>query len=147
MTLAAIGYGSTYEIWNGALETPAYVALTEVISITPGEAETDRVEATHMLSPGRRREYVSGMIDSGEASVEINWIPGNATDLLLRALLESGETVSHRITLPENASGDRITLTFDAQITGYSKSMPMDDRLTATVTIAVSGAETWGVAA
>jgi predicted secreted protein len=147
MADARIGYGATYEIWDASLTTPAFVALEEVISITPGEAETDRVEVTHMQSPGRRREYVSGMIDSGEASVEINWLPGSATDLLIRGLLTSGATVEHRITLPANADGDRVTLTYDAQITGYSKSIPMDDRLTATVTIAVSGEETWGVAA
>ncbi|MDP2358018.1 MAG: phage tail tube protein [Beijerinckiaceae bacterium] len=147
MTSVSIGYGSTYAIWDASLSVPAFVELEEVISITPGEAETDRVEATHMSSPGRRREYVAGLIDSGEASVEINWVPGSDTDLLLRALHASGETAQHRITLPANADGDRVTLTYDAQLLSYNKSLPIDDRMTATVTISVSGEETWGVAA
>jgi predicted secreted protein len=142
-TLASIGYGSSYAIWDSTLTTPAFVTLAEVISITPGESETDRIEATHMASPGRRREYIAGLVDSGEASIELNWIPGNATDLLLRRLQADGEVTQHRITI--NDSG--VTLTYDGAITGYSKSMPVDDRLTATVTVALSGAETWGVAA
>jgi predicted secreted protein len=146
MTSVTIGYGASYEIWDTTLTVPGFVALSEVISITPGEGQADRVEATHMLSPGRRREYVAGLIDSGEASVEINWIPGNATDLLVRGLLTSGATVQHRITLPENASGDQVTLTYEAQILSFNKSLPIDDRMTATIQISVSGEETWGVA-
>jgi hypothetical protein len=137
MTTARIGYGSTYEIYSGG----AFVAVGEVTVITPGEATTDRVEATHMQSPGRRREYIAGMIDSGEASFEINWLPGDATDLLIRGLLSSGAVVEHRITFPNG-----VTVTYDAAITGFTKALPIDDRMTATITIAVSGEETWGSA-
>lgn len=144
MTAAKIGYGSTYEIWDASLVTPAFVEVAEVINITPGEATADRVDATHMQSPGRRREYISGLIDNGEASFEINWVPGSETDELLRALFASGDTVEHRITFPGTPG---VTLTFDASIIGFSKAIPIDDRMTATITVAVSGEETWGVAA
>lgn len=137
MTDAKIGYGSTYEIYSGG----SFVAVGEVTVITPGEATTDRVEATHMQSPGRRREYIAGMIDSGEASFEINWVPGNSTDTLIRGLLSSGAVVEHRITFPNG-----VTVTYDAAITGFTKALPIDDRMTATITVAVSGEETWGSA-
>lgn len=137
MTDVTIGYNSTYEIYSGG----NFVAVGEVTVITPGEATTDRVEATHMQSPGRRREYIAGMIDSGEASFEINWIPGNSTDTLLRGLLSSGEVTQHRITFPNG-----VTVTYDAAVTGFTKALPIDDRMTATITVAVSGEETWGSA-
>ncbi|MDW9773084.1 phage tail protein [Sinorhizobium meliloti] len=142
MTDARIGYGTTYEVWDASLVTPAFVEVAEVINVTPGEATADRIDATHMQSPGRRREYISGLIDNGEATFEINWVPGNATDELLRGLFDSGETVEHRITFP--GAAPRVTVTFDAAIIGYSKAIPIDDRMTATITVAVSGAETWG---
>lgn len=145
MTAAKIGYGSTYEIWDASLVTPAFVEVAEVINITPGEATADRIDATHMQSPNRRREYISGLIDNGEASFEINWVAGSATDLLLRRLFTSGETVEHRITFAGPAP--RVTVTFDASLTGFSKVIPIDDRMTATITVAVSGEETWGTAA
>lgn len=145
MTDAKIGYGTKYEIWDASLTTPAYVEVAEVINVTPGEASADRIDATHMQSPNRRREYISGLIDSGEASFEINWVPGSDTDVLLRDLFESGDSVNHRITFP--GAAPRVTVVYEASIIGFSKAVPIDDRMTATITVAVSGAETWGTAA
>jgi predicted secreted protein len=142
MTSARIGYGTKYRIWDASLTTPALVDIAEVITVTPGAATADRIDATHMQSPGRRREYIAGLIDTGEASFEINWVPGNATDELLRALMASGETVQHEIEFPNG-----VTVSYDAAITGYEKDIPVDDRMTATITVAVSGEETWGEAA
>ena len=142
MTTARIGYGTKYSVWDATLTTPALVEIAEVINVTPGAATADRIDATHMQSPGRRREYIAGLIDTGEASFEINWVPGNETDELLRALMASGETVQHQIEFPNG-----VTVSYDAAITGYEKEIPVDDRMTATITVAVSGEETWGVAA
>lgn len=136
MTDARIGYGAKYEIWDAA--NSVYFQIGEVINFTPPEATTDRVDATHMLSPGRRREYISGLIDSGEGSLEINWVPGNPTDVFCRALLTSGATVNHRITFN---NGQRVV--FEASITGFTKATPIDDRMTATITVSASGDETW----
>lgn len=141
MTTAAIGYGTKYAIWDASLVTPAFVEISEVFSVTPGASAADRIDATHFLSPGRRREHIAGLIDNGEATFEINWIPGNASDLLIRSLMASGATVDHRITYP-----NKVTVIFDAAIIGYEKEIPVDDRMTAAITVAVSGEETWGVA-
>lgn len=134
MTDAAIGYGSKYLI--------AGVQIAEVINITPGEATVERVNASHMQSPGRRREYIAGMIDSGEASFEINWVPGAATDVLLRGLLASGAIEEHAIVFPGG-----VMVSFDASVTGFAKVLPIEDRMTATITVAVTGDETWGAEA
>lgn len=131
MTTAIIGYDSKYLI-DG-------VEMGEVTEITPGESTTERVQATHMQSPGRRHEYIAGMIDSGEASFVINWLPGNTTDTTIRGLQASGATEEHTIVFPNG-----VTVAFDAQITGFSKAMPLEDRMTATVTVSISGEETWG---
>lgn len=137
MTDARIGYGTTYEINSGG----GFVEVAEVTLVTPGEATTDRVDATHMKSPARRREYIAGLIDSGEASLEINWIPSSGTDVLLRDLQKSGVTADHRITFPNG-----VTLTYEAQVIGFGKAVPLDDKMTATLTVSVSGEETWGSA-
>lgn len=136
MTDARIGYGTKYGVRRSG---GSLVQIAEVINVTPGEATADRIDATHMLSPGRRREYISGLIDNGEASFEINWVPGNATDELLRDLMASGEVADHLITFPNG-----VTVEFEAAVTGFSKAIPIDDRMTATITVAVSGEETWG---
>lgn len=137
MTDATIGYGSKYEIKDADPAT-TFTRIAEVFAITPPEATADRIDVTHMDSPQRRREYIAGLIDTGEASFEINWVPGGPTDVMLRGLLESGEIRDHRITFP---SGARVT--FGGTITGFSRATPVDDKLSATITVAPSGGETW----
>lgn len=140
MTDVTIGYQTKYRIMGDGAE-PEFFELAEVFNVTPGEATADRIDATHYQSPGRRREYISGLIDNGEASIELNWIPGSETDEFLRDLFESGETRDHQIEFPNGQ-----IVTFEASIIGYSKAVPLDDRMTATITVAVSGAETWTAA-
>lgn len=134
MTDASLGYGSTYEIFYDS----EYVELDEVIEINPGEETADRVDATHMKSPNRRRERIAGLIDVGTGSVVINWVPNSPTDILIRALRDSGAVANHRITFPD---GEWVL--YPAVITGFGKSLPIDDRMTATMNFEVSGAETW----
>lgn len=139
MSDAMIGYDSSYAISNG--DSPeTFQQIGEVFNITPGEETTDRVDVTHYKSPDRRREFVAGLIDPGEATFEINWVPGNETDEFLRDLRTSGESRTHKIRFPNG-----VTVSFDAIILSYSKAIPLDDKMTATITVAVSGAETWGM--
>lgn len=139
MSDARIGYDSSYHISNG--DSPeTFFEVGEVFNITPGEESTDRVDVTHYKSPDRRREFIAGLIDPGEATFEINWVPGNETDEFLRDLRTSGETRTHKIVFPND-----VTVSFDAIILSYSKAIPLDDKMTATITVAVSGAETWGI--
>lgn len=137
MTDAMIGYNTLYEI-DVPGSPGGFAEIAEVINVTPGAAAADRVDATHYRSPDRRREYIAGLIDNGEATFEINWVPGSDTDVILRDLFESGAAADHRVTFP---NGHRVT--YQAVIIGYEKAVPIDDRMTATVTVAVSGAETW----
>lgn len=136
MTDARIGYGTKYAIRRSG---GSLVQIAEVINVTPGEVTADRIDATHMQSPGHRREYIGGLIDNGEASFEINWIPGSSTDVLLRELLSSGETADHVITFSNG-----VTVEYEGVLTGFSKVIPIDDRMTATITVAISGEEEWG---
>ncbi|WP_116654870.1 phage tail tube protein [Pelagibacterium sediminicola] len=142
MTDSMIGYLTGYRIWDpSGLPSPNYFDVGEVFNVTPGEASSDRVDATHMKSPGRRREFVNGLIDSGTASFEVNWIPGNGTDEFLRTHFEAGDTRNHQIEFPNG-----VIVTFPASITGYSKAVPLDDRLTATIEVSVNGEEVWSAA-
>lgn len=133
--MTEIGYESKYEIYYGG----SYTEVAECIDIAPGEEQADRVDATYYKPGGdRRRVRIAGLIDVGTGTVRINWTAGSATDQMLRALKNAGTSVSHRITFPNGES-----VTYDAIITGYSKSLPIDDRMTASFTFEVSGEETW----
>lgn len=130
-TEASIGYGITCEMADWATPT-VFAYLSELKDATPPSAETDQVEATHMQSPNRTREFVSGLTDSGEASFEMNYVPGSDSDKALIAA--KGKRKWIRITFPNG-----VQILFIGSLQTYEKSAPLDDVMTATITFKVSG--------
>jgi hypothetical protein len=76
---ALLGYGSVFEIQTEN-SPDAFAAVAEVTNIKPPSADIDQVDVTHMQSPLRYREFIDGLIDAGECSFDINFIPGNSAD-------------------------------------------------------------------
>lgn len=136
-TNVTIGYNSTYEISTDGGST--WVEVDEIGSITPPSFTTDSVDATHMKSPNRTREFVPGLIDPGDASFTINWIPGSASDVLLKALQVNGTTFGARETYPNG-----VTSTYTGLVQQLSAAVPLDDKMTMDVTIKVASAVTAG---
>lgn len=129
-----IGYGTTVEI-DADNSGTTYTKLVECYITGLPNPQFDDVETSHYESPDRTREYVAGLQDGGEITVEMNWVPGSATDTFIVAAL--GQKRSVRITVP---SGTNQAFTFPAVLKGYERNVPVDDRKTATVTLRVAGA-------
>lgn len=139
-TQAAIGYGSLFAVStdNGA----TYVDLAEVNSITPPSSAFDMVDATHMQSPNGDREFIIGLNDPGEASFEMNFVPGSAADLKIQEVKAAREKVKCRITFPNG-----VTWTFSGLLMTYEPAVPTDDKMTASVSWKVSGSTVTGATA
>ena len=135
-TRAMLGYGTTVFL-NDSSSPGVFTQLQEVTEVNPPNAQVDDVEATHMTSDNRTREYIAGLIEAGEASVAMNRIPGSATEILLLGLQTSGQKVLCRITWPNGGIWEFLT-----HVKGYETSSPIDDRMTATATLKVDGAST-----
>lgn len=135
-TEAMIGYGSIFALADPATPT-VFVDLAEVYDITPPSDTDDLVDATHMQSPDRTREFIAGLTDPGECSFEMNFIPGSAADLAVQAA--KGKKRICRITFPNG-----ITWTFTGLRQGYEPAVPNEDKMTATVTFKVSGSHVNG---
>jgi hypothetical protein len=138
MTAAKTGWGG--EFW---LDTAGDVLteLVEVVSFTLPNGEAETIEATHLKSPNRRREYIPGLIEDGELEVVINYVPGSATDILLRAALEDGDTRDWMAVIPRETANWEVT--GDGIVTGYDRgSVVADGKMEGTVTIRITGAVT-----
>lgn len=136
MTDASIGYGLTYGI-EATAGGGTYVALAEVFDCTPPNVTVDQVEATHYGSAGRSREYIPALNDNGEASLSMNYVPGSVSDLRILALKTAGTVLAHKITFPNG-----VYITYQAFVIGYETAIPLDDRMTANVTVKITGAVT-----
>lgn len=140
MSDAMIGYGTLLAISrDGGLN---YTTLAEVSNLpTPPSSNVDIIDVTHYGSPDRTREFIVGLIDPGECQFDLNFIPGSATDVFLEEINASGEVVRVRITWPNSWQW-----VFDGIATNYTPSAPIDDKMTASFTMKVTGSKTIGLA-
>ena len=149
MTEARIGWGGRLYLSTDATEANL-TEITEVRECGFPQDETDESEATHLRSPGRRREFVAGLIDGGEFTATINYVPGGASDLLLSAAKAAGTTRSIRIVIPDETGAGTAdwNITTSAFVKRYAPdSMTPGEVITATAVFRVTGASEEGAGA
>lgn len=134
--MAGIGYDTRFAIEN-APGSGVYVELAEVFEVTPPDASVDQIDVTHFQSPGRTKEFIPGLTDPGTVSVTMNYTPNSTSDQRIEALKAAGTVLSMRVTYPNG-----VRVTFSAAVQSYSKAIPVDDRMTATMEVKVAGAVT-----
>lgn len=129
---AVLGYNVDFSIYNGS----TYTQVAEVTDITwPGYVR-DAVEVTFMDSDDRFREYIPGLMDGGEVTIEMNWVP-STTDAIITAL--TANTIG-QFKITYNAGANVV---FKAIVTAYQPQSPLGEKLTASATFKVSGKPTW----
>lgn len=129
---AAAGYGARFFIKEGV----TYVPVGEVVSITPPGWTRDTIEVTHLESPDKAKEYIGSLIDAGEATITINYVPAATDDLLDAFTAEDGE---FRVLFP----GGTIALNFFGVVTSYEiGDLVGDDKMSATFTVKATGKPT-----
>ena len=137
---AMIGYGSRFQILYGGSPvgtSPAdWADLGEVSNITLPSANVDQIDVTHMQSPGRTREFIDGLIDAGDCSFDMNYVPGSEGDLILLEILAippgRSRTQSLRVVFPDQGGGNEVRA-FSGNLKSYEPKAPTDDKMTATV--------------
>lgn len=143
--MANVTIGWSAELWiDNDGGTPTRVA--EVTAISLPNPQVADVEATHFASPNRTREYIPGLIDAGEITFGINFDAGSASDVLITSALNDDEPREIMVSVP-TSSGVNQEYTFPGIVKGYEKSVPIDDRQTATLTVRVAGAVVQAAAA
>jgi hypothetical protein len=143
-TQAIIGWGTQVQRGNGDGDPDTgvgetYANITEVTAGQPPQDVADEHEVSHFESPNRRKEYIQGMIDSGEATCTINYNPGvhEIHDTLVEDF-EAGTLRWWRFVLP----GGVETISFRAFIKGFTRNLGPNDPLTADVTWRVGAVNT-----
>ncbi len=132
-TEAAIGHGSIFAHGDGGAPE-VFTPLAEVVTITPPQLVRDTVDATHMASPEKWREFVPGLKDGGEVSLEMNFIPGNSDWDILFTEFDNDVASNWKITFPNSEAW-----IFLAYCTGIETAVPLDDKMSATATFKVTG--------
>jgi len=127
-TSAKLAFGTTLK--KGA------VAIAELTGITGPSISAATVDVTSHDSPDTYREFIQGIREAGEVTLEGNFIPGNAGQVALLADLNDGSVDEYVITFP---SGMATTWTFDAIVTAFATSAPFDEKASFTATMKLTG--------
>lgn len=130
MTNASIGYQATFGIGDGG-SPEAFTDVAEVVTITPPAMARESIDATHLESPNKYKEFIAGLAESGDATITINFVP-STTDVLVTAF--EAESGNFRITFP-----NAVTMTFSGIVTGYEVGELSLDKMTATFTVKATG--------
>lgn len=135
-TNAIIGIGTTFAIGDGATPTEGFDVLAEVVSIKPPSDSVDVIDASHLTSPNRTKEFITGLSDPGECELTIHFIPGGPDDTAIQALRGLTTRTNFQIAFPTSPVKK---WTFAGLLVGYVPDVPINDRMVATVRIKVTG--------
>lgn len=136
-TEAAIGYGTKVRV--ATPEDPVtFLELGEITGVTPPPMTRDIIDATHMASPNRFREFIAGLVDGGEMSMTMNFVAASASTTRLLAMQTETEPSPVEVEFPNGS-----VWSFNAYCTGFEPDAPVDDKMTASVTFKVTGAPTF----
>jgi predicted secreted protein len=130
MSNAIAGVGTKFYRWGGS----AWAAIAEINSITGPSMTRDFIDVTSLDSTGGFREFITGFRDAGTVSLAMNFT--HATFTIMKEDFENDTPQSYMICLPDE---EVTSLEFLGLVTEIPLTIPTDDKITADVTIKISG--------
>ncbi len=95
---AKTGYSTYLQVNDGS---DNYENVAEVVSISGLSLSRDTTEVTHLASDDNAKEFIGNMVDGGELSFEVNYLPTDTSQqALLTKLYQNGTTHQFQIALP-----------------------------------------------
>lgn len=134
----SIGYGIIFQIHDDS--SPGdYIDIGYVTNVTPPSISRDAIDITSSSSANGWREFIPGLRDGGETSFEMLTVPNSLGITTVLAAVDSDQPSQCRIRIfgTSNPRWD-----FDAIVTGFENSAPIDDKMTSTVTLKITGKPT-----
>jgi hypothetical protein len=118
-----------------------YANIAEIRSFNGPGGTATVIDATTLSSAGK--EKVLGLMDEGNISLEMNFNPGDAGQIQLRADRAAQTRRNYRITFSDE---DETTATFQAFVSQYTVAGGVDALTTLAVTLEITNAITWAAA-
>lgn len=126
-----------------AASPEVFTTVAEVRNITFGPLTTELIDVTNHDSANNHREKIASLRDSGECTFTINYLPDNATHInSAGGLLATYVARTARNWTVDWTDPTPTTWAFTGVITSFGVNAPIDDALTADVTIGITAAVT-----
>ena len=112
----------------------------DIVAVNGYNTQRTSIDVSHLNSPNQWKEFLAGMKDAGEISIDVHHDANIDIDETLYDL----ETDALTLTFPLKA-GQTNPATFECQAfcSGYQMNGPLDDRIAATVSFKLTGQPTF----
>lgn len=123
---------------NVAMEATVYVKVGEVTSLNTPEGQPSEIDMTHLES--EVREFRNGLRDEGSISGEMNFIPDDQGQEILREMQSESTDRSCRITIPPGDGYVGYRWTFNALGRAMPVALGVDEKARQSFTLRVNSA-------
>ena len=130
MSNAVSGVGTLFRRWSGT----AWVNIAEINSISGPGMSRNTIDVTSLDSTGGYREFITGFRDAGTIALSMNFT--RVTYEAMKTDFESNVLQNYEMVLPDV---EHTSIEFEGLVTELPLTIPADDKITADVTIKISG--------
>lgn len=125
---------------SGTNGTEVFTTIGEVKTISGPNMSAGVIDVTNMDSQDNTREFITSLVDPGELSFTVNFLPGNAQHQEIITDITERTRRNYQLVWTDV---DGTTWNFAGIVTGFQPSSGIEEALTASVTIKVTGFPTW----
>ncbi len=111
-----------------------FTTLAEIRNISGPDLSQGTNEVTHMESPSRAREYIAGLLEAGQISLDMGFIPGLAGHQQLITDMAGGARRNWKVTWPDASYAIMSMIPVNV-----GPQAPVDGVITASVAFKISG--------
>lgn len=126
-------FGIQLQRGDGATPTEAFAAIAKVTNVSGPEIERETYDVTAHDSVDGWREFIGGLKDGGEVSLEVNYDPRDHDELV--ADFEDDAPRNYKLVFP----GGLGSWTLKLVLSGFKQQAPVDDKFSGEIKYKVSG--------
>ncbi len=134
--MAIAGVGTVFNRWDATASNSegAWVPIAEINSITGPGMSRDTIDTTTLDTKDGYRTFITGFRNAGTMTLAMNFT--QTSYLLMKGDFEGNDAISYQVVLPDT---EETVIEFDGLVTEIPLTIPTDDKITADVTIQISG--------
>ena len=134
--MAIAGVGTVFNRWDATASSSAgaWEPIAEINSITGPGMSRDTIDTTTLDTQDGYRTFITGFRNAGTMTLAMNFT--QTSYLLMKGDFESNDAISYQVVLPDT---EETVIEFDGLVTEIPLTIPTDDKITADVTIQISG--------
>lgn len=132
--------GSSGALSSGADGTEVFTSIAEIKNVGGPNLQAQVVDVTNSDSANRTREFITGLIDPGDLTFLMNFIPGNSGQQGLVTDMKNGTLRNFQLVWPD---ADLTVCSLSARIVGFSPTANQDNAMEANVSLKISGFPEW----